>query len=205
MDAKIYSITAREILDSRGDPTVETTVVLMSGYRGTVSVPSGTSIGKYEAVELRDMDEKQFGGMGVLKAIQNVNGPINQKLHGMDAANQGLIDKTMVDLDGTPNKSKLGANAMLSVSLAVARATANHQKTPLYRYLNALANNGKPVPITRIPPPIFNIINGGKHGAGNLDFQEFHLIPASNKLYHQALEIGAEVYRAVEKILIYRN
>lgn len=205
MDSKIYSITAREVLDSRGDPTVETTVVLMSGYRGTVSVPSGTSIGKYEAVELRDMDEKRFGGMGVLKAIQNVNGPINQKLHGMDAANQGLIDKTMVDLDGTPNKSKLGANAMLSVSLAVARATANHQKIPLYRYLNALANNGKPVPMTRIPTPIFNIINGGKHGAGNLDFQEFHLIPASNKLYHQALEIGAEVYRAVEKILIYRN
>ncbi len=205
MDAKIYSITAKEILDSRGDPTVETTVVLTSGYRGTVSVPSGTSIGKYEAVELRDGDEKRFGGMGVLNAVGNVNTAMNQKLHGMDAANQGLIDKTMVDLDGTPNKSKLGANAMLSVSLAAALATANHERMPLYRYLNTLANNGKAVPMTRIPTPIFNIINGGKHGAGNLDFQEFHLIPASNKLYHQALQIGAEVYQAVEKILVYRN
>lgn len=205
MDSKIYSIGAREILDSRGDPTVETTVVLASGYRGTASVPSGTSIGKYEAVEIRDGDEKRFSGMGVLKAVQNVSGVINQKLHGMDAAGQGLIDKTMVDLDGTPNKSKLGANAMLSVSLAVARAAANHHKVPLYRYLNALANNGKAGPITRIPTPLFNIINGGKHGAGNLDFQEFHLIPASNKSYHEALEIGAEVYQAVEKILVYRN
>lgn len=205
MDAKIYSITAREILDSRGNPTVETAVVLNSGYRGTASVPSGASIGKYEAVELRDGDQKRYNGMGVLKAVQNVNTTINASLRGMDATNQGLIDKTMVDLDGTPNKSKLGANAVLSVSLAVAAVAANHKRIPLYRYLNGLANTGKPIAMTRIPTPIFNIINGGKHGAGNLDFQEFQVIPASNKPYHEALEIGVEVYQAVKKILIYRN
>jgi enolase len=205
MNSTIYSIAAREIIDSRGDPTIETTVVLQSGYRGTASVPSGTSIGKYEAVELRDHDEKRYNGMGVLTAIQNVNGVINEKLKGMDAANQGLIDKTMVDLDGTPNKSKLGSNATLSVSLAVAAAAASHKRIPLYRYLNSLTNTGNPAAITRIPTPIFNIINGGKHGAGNLDFQEFQVIPASNKPYHQALEMGAEIYQAVKKILIYRN
>jgi enolase len=205
MDARIYSISAREILDSRGNPTVETTVILTSGYRGVASVPSGASIGKYEAVELRDGDEKRYNGMGVLRAVQNVNTIINAKLRGIDATNQGLVDKTMVDLDGTPNKSKLGANAVLSVSLGVAAASANHQRIPLYRYLNGLINIDKPIAMTRIPTPLFNIINGGKHGAGNLDFQEFHVIPASNKPYHQALQIGAEIYQAVKKILIYRN
>ncbi len=205
MDSKVYSIIAREILDSRGDPTIETTVILTSGYRGTASVPAGTSIGKYEAVELRDGDEKRYNGMGVLKAVRNVNSTINTRLRGMDATNQGLIDKTMVDIDGTPNKSKLGTNAVLSVSLAVAVACANHQRMPLYRYLNNLATSGKPTAMTRIPTPLLNIMNGGKHGAGNLDFQEFHVIPASNKLYHQALEIGAEIYHAVKKILVYRN
>src|SRR5438876_5599723 len=122
MDSKIYSITAREILDSRGNPTVETLVILNSGYRGVASVPSGASVGKYEAVELRDGDEKRYSGMGVLKAVQNVNQTIHDKLKGMDALNQGAIDKAMVDLDGTPNKSKLGANAILPVSLAVAAA-----------------------------------------------------------------------------------
>jgi enolase len=205
MDANIYSVIAREIIDSRGDPTVETTVILNSGYRGTSSVPSGTSIGKYEAVELRDGDEKRFYGMGVLKAVGNVNTTINAKLKGMDALNQGLIDKTLVELDGTTNKSKLGSNALLSVSLAVAKAAANHQRVPLYRYLNSISNDGHPATMTRIPTPMFNIINGGKHGAGNLDFQEFHIIPASNKPYHLALEMGAEIYEAVKKILIYRN
>ena len=205
MDANIYSVMAREIIDSRGDPTVETTVILNSGYRGISSVPSGTSIGKYEAVELRDGDEKRYYGMGVLKAIQNVNTTINAKLKGMDAMNQGLIDKALVDLDGTANKSKLGSNALLSVSLATAVASANHKRVPLYVYLNSIANNGKTAAMTRIPTPMFNIINGGKHGAGNLDFQEFHIIPASNKPYHLALEMGAEIYDAVKKILIYRN
>jgi len=205
MDAKIYSITAREILDSRGNPTIETTVVLNSGYRGTASVPSGASIGKYEAIELRDCDEKRYNGMGVLNAVQNVNTTIGARLRGMDAANQGIIDKTMVDLDGTPNKSKLGANATLSVSMAVAVAASTHLRLPLYRYLNTMFGAEKAIPLSRIPTPLFNIINGGKHGAGNLDFQEFHVIPASNKLYHQALEIGAEIYQAVKKILMYRN
>jgi enolase len=205
MDSRIYSITAREILDSRGDPTLETTVVLNSGYRGVASVPSGTSIGKYESVELRDGDEKRYNGMGVLNAIQNVNGTIQTTLRGMDAANQGVVDKTMVDLDGTPNKSKLGANAILSVSMAVAVASAVQLKQPLYIYLNALFGGGKVSSMSRIPIPLFNIINGGKHGAGNLDFQEFHVIPASNKPFHLALEMGAEIYEAVKKILIYRN
>ena len=205
MDANIYSITAREIIDSRGDPTVETTVILNSGYRGTASVPSGTSIGKYEAVELRDGDQKRYYGMGVLSAVRNVDSTINTTLKGMDATNQGLIDKTLIELDGTVNKSKLGSNAILSVSLAVTRAAANHQRIPLYRYINTIAAGGKTVAMSRIPTPIFNIMNGGKHGAGNLDFQEFHLIPASNKPYHDALQIGAEIYEAVKKILIYRN
>lgn len=203
MDSGIYSVTAREILDSRGNPTVETTVILSSGYRGTASVPAGASIGKYEAVELRDNDEKRYGGMGVLTAVKNVNETIAQKIRGMDAMNQGSIDKIMVDLDGTPNKSKLGANAILSVSLAVAVAAAAHRRMPLYKYLNTLV--GVQMPILKIPTPTFNVINGGKHGAGNLDFQEFQIIPASNKRYSQGLEIGAEVYQAVKKILVYRN
>lgn len=205
MDSKIYSIAAREILDSRGNPTVEVQVILNSGYRGTASVPAGASIGKYEAIELRDNDEKRFAGMGVLKAIQNINTVIAAKLKGMDAVNQGLIDKTMVDLDGTPNKANLGANAILGVSLAVSVAAANHSRVPLYRYLNTLAGNGKPPAIIKIPTPIFNIINGGKHGAGNLDFQEFQIIPATSKPYHMALQLGVEVYKAVKKILEYRN
>lgn len=205
MDSNIYSITAREILDSRGIPTVETTVILNSGYRGTASVPAGTSIGKYEAIELRDEDAKRYNGMGVLKAVANVNTHIAKKLVGMDAMNQGVVDKAMVDLDGTPNKGSLGANATLSVSLAVSIAAANHMKLPLYRYLNRLAGNGKPPEITRIPTPIFNVINGGKHGAGNLDFQEFQLIPATSKQFRQGLQMGAEVYQSIKKILIYRN
>ena len=205
MDAKIYSVTAREILDSRGIPTVETMVILNSGYRGTVSVPSGTSIGKYEAVELRDEDAKRYNGMGVLKAVTNVNTVIAKKIAGMDAFSQGAIDKTLVDLDDTPNKAVLGANAILSVSLAVSVAAAGHMKMPLYRYLNRLAGTGSPPEITHIPTPIFNVINGGKHGAGNLDFQEFQLIPATNKPFHTALEMGAEVYQSIKKILTYRN
>ncbi len=206
MDSKIYSVTATEILDSRCTPTVETTVILNSGYRGTASVPSGASVGKYEAVELRDGDPKRYGGMGVLKAISNVNTILGPKLRGMDALNQGAIDKLMVELDGTPNKGNLGANSILSVSLAVAAAAANHSRLPLYKYLNQLAGDGgKPPALAKMPTPMFNIINGGKHGAGNLNFQEFHIIPASNKLFHQGYRLGAEVYMSVKKILTYRN
>lgn len=204
MDTTIHSIVAREILDSRGNPTVETTVILQSGYRGTASVPSGASVGKYEAVELRDKDENRYNGMGVLTAVTNVNTVIAPKLVGLDALDQKKIDETMIALDATPNKSKLGANSILSVSLACAVAAANHAKQPLYRYLSELAGR-QPAKIERMPTPLFNIINGGKHGAGNLNFQEFMVIPASNKPFHDALQIGAELYHHLKQILNYRN
>ncbi len=203
--SKIYSIKAREILDSRGNPTVETTVVLESGYRGTAAVPAGASLGKYEAVELRDGDSKRFGGMGVLKAVENVNSVLAAKLKGMDALGQAVLDKTMIGLDGTPEKKNLGANSILSISLATAVAAANHSRQPLYKYLNTLFNSLVPIKFERMPTPEFNIINGGKHGAGNLDFQEFHVVPATNKPYHEALRIGAEIYHSLKKILTYRN
>ncbi len=202
---KIYAIIAREILDSRGNPTVETMVVLESGYRGTASVPAGASIGTYEAVELRDKDEKRYRGMGVLKAVSNVNTIIGPKLRGMDGLNQGLIDTTMIQLDSTPNKAKLGANAILSVSLATAVAAAAQQRVPLYTYVNALFNTVLPTPIKRMPTPTLNLINGGKHGAGNLDFQEFHVVPATSKSYHVGLQMGVELDHILNDILVYRN
>ncbi len=205
VNTSIYAVNAREILDSRGDPTVETTVVLASGYRGTASVPAGTSLGKYEAVELRDHDEKRYNGMGVLNAMKNVNTTIASRVRGMDALLQSQIDKTLLDLDGTPDKHILGSNSILSVSLATAVAAANAKRLPLYRYLNAMFQQYRPTQMTRIPTPTFNIINGGKHGSGNLDFQEFHVIPATNKKFADALRIGAEIYKAVMRILKYRN
>lgn len=205
VNTNIYGVVAREILDSRGDPTVETTVVLESGYRGTASVPAGTSLGKYEAVELRDKDEKRYGGMGVLQAVANVNSIINSAVRGMNAADQSTLDKKLLDLDGTPDKHKLGANAILSVSQAAAVGAANAKRLPLYRYLNVMFQPYVQTEITKIPTPMFNIINGGKHGAGNLDFQEFHIVPASNKKFADALRMGAEIYKAVKQILKYRN
>lgn len=204
-DSTIYSIHSREILDSRGNPTIETTVILASGYRGTVSIPTGASIGKYEAIELRDRDEKRFAGKGVLKAIENVHTIIGPKVKGLDASRQGDIDNLMVTLDGTPNKATLGANSILSVSLATALAYSNHQRLPLYKYLNMLANNGRSTSMTKIPTPIFNVINGGKHGGGNLDFQEYHIIPATNRLFHDALRLGVEIYHDVKQLLINRG
>lgn len=203
--SKIHSVMAREILDSRDNPTVETTVILESGYRGTASVPAGASLGKYEAVELRDNDPKRYGGMGVLKAVNNVNSIIGAELRGENVLDQGLIDKTMVDLDGTSDKHKLGANSILSVSLAATVAAANYLQQPLYQYLNHLFSGTLPTSLVRIPTPTFNVINGGKHGAGNLDFQEFHVIPATNKSYSDALRMGVEIYDAVKQILQYRN
>jgi enolase len=203
--SSIYSIHAREILDSRGNPTVETTVILESGYRGTAAVPAGASIGTYEAVELRDNDPKRFGGMGVLKAVANVNTLLATKLKGIDALDQAALDKTMIELDGTPEKKNLGANSVLSISLACVVAAANHSQKPLYRYLNEMFAAFVPTKIERMPTPEFNIINGGKHGAGNLDFQEFHIVPATNKPLHEALRIGVEIYHSLKKILTYRN
>lgn len=205
VNTRIYSVIAREILDSRGDPTIETMVVLESGYRGVASVPAGTSLGKYESVELRDKDPKRYGGMGVLKAVAHVNGTIATTVKGMDALNQAALDKALIDLDGTEDKHILGANSILSVSMATAVAAANAKRLPLYRYINSLFIPFLETPMQRIPTPTFNIINGGKHGSGNLDFQEFHVVPASNKSFTQALEMGVAIYQQVRQILKYRN
>lgn len=204
-NTKIFGVYAREILDSRGSPTIETMVVLESGYRGVSSVPAGASLGKYEAAELRDNDPKRFDGMGVLMAVANINGPIHAKVKGMDAHDQAAVDKALIELDGSEGKKRLGANSILSVSLAIAAASATALGMPLYRYLNTLFTVFYPTTIHRIPTPTFNVINGGKHGAGNLDFQEFHITPATNKSYSDGLRMGVEIYNAVRQILIYRN
>lgn len=204
-NSAIYSVTAREILDSRGYPTVETQVILNSGYRGVCAVPAGASVGKYEAVELRDKDPKRYNGQGVLKAVANVNTVIAPRLRGMDALQQGAIDKTLVELDGSVNKQNLGANALLSVSQAVAVAAAAAVREPLYKYLNRLIQLSVRLQIEKMPTPTINLINGGLHGAGNLNFQEFHVIPATNKPYHEALQMGEEIYQSVKKVLVYRN
>jgi len=205
VNTKIYSITSREIIDSRATPTLETTVVLESGYRGIMSVPSGASIGKYEALELRDGDEARYQKMGVLKAINNVNTILASALKGKDAKQQFENDTTLIHLDGTPNKGKLGANAILSVSLALCAATAAAYRMPLYRYINILLKPTLPIPIKRIPIPLFNMINGGKHGAGNLNFQEFLVIPPSTISYHESVERCVETYNSIKHILEYRN
>lgn len=204
-DSKIYAIYAREILDSRGYPTLETTVVLNSGFRGVAGVPSGTSVGKYEALEKRDSDNKHYQGMGVLAAINNVNNIISPALKGMDSFNQNEIDKKLIDLDHTQNKSNLGANAILSTSIANAIAASNCQRISLYRYLNTLINPLFPTVIKKIPTPIIEMINGGKHGAGNLEFQEFHIVPASNRTLAQGLESCVDIYQTLRDLLIHRN
>lgn len=201
--AKIYSIKAREVLDSRGNPTVEAKVVLDDGWRGIASVPSGSSVGHSEALELRDGDNQRLGGLGVLKAVNNVRDTIAPKLFGMDPTNQDEIDKTLVALDGTNDKSKLGANAILAVSEAVCKAGAATSRLPLYKYVqNLAAKTGIEISSLKIPIPTFNLINGGKHGAGNLEFQEFHIVPNENKTYSQSLVMAEEIYQTVKKILI---
>lgn len=205
MSTKIYTMIAREILDSRGNPTIETMVILENGYRGFASVPAGTSLGKYEAKELRDNDEKRYFGMGVLRAVNIVNSTIAAKLRGMDALDQRGIDQAMLALDTTEDKSKLGANSILSVSLSVAAAAASAQRVSLFRYLNVLFSQFIPTQLIRIPTPTVNVINGGKHGAGNLDFQEFQIVPASSLPYHDALRLSVEVYQKLKGILQYRN
>jgi enolase len=192
--SKIKSIKASEILDSRGNPTIAATVVLDSGTVGSAAVPSGASTGKYEAVELRDGDKARFNGLGVLKAVNNVNKDIAAALNGMDAAGQEAIDNTMIKMDGTADKSHLGANAILGVSLAVAHAAANDAKKPLYRYLNDTKTYTLPV-------PMLNILNGGKHATNSTDLQEFMVVPAGVKTFHEALRMGAEVYQALKKVL----
>jgi len=200
---KIKAIFAREILDSRGNPTIETEVVLANGSCGIASIPSGTLVGKNEVIELRDNDPDRFNGLGVLKAVDNVNKIIGPKMIGLDAAYQTKVDQLLIELDGTVNKSKLGGNTTLSVSQACLKASAASYQMPIYTYIQAkyqLIDK-----LNTIPTPIFNIINGGKHGAGNLDFQEFHIIPSSRKSYHQALQSGQEIYQALKNELIRRG
>lgn len=204
--AKITKITAREILDSRGNPTIETAVFLDNGAYGVSSVPSGISVGKYEAIELRDKDPRRFGGLGVLIGVNNVNTTIAANLVGTDPTNQKQLDDTMIALDGTENKGKLGANTILSVSQAACKASAMSLRLPLYSYIGKLAASfGLTSLANRIPTPSFNILNGGKHGAGNLDFQEFMIIPSSNKPFPAALQLGVAIYNALRDVLIYRN
>ncbi len=203
---KIASISAREILDSRGNPTVEATVVLENGAMGVASIPSGASVGVHEAVELRDGDPKRFGGKGVLKVIANIHDVLAPKIIGLDAEEQKTVDQTLLAADGSPDKHVLGANSILPLSLATAVAAANAKRVPLYQYLHDLsATYGIRVEMGRIPTPVFNIINGGKHGAGNLDIQEFMVVPATVKPYKESLQIGVEIYHALKKVLSYRN
>jgi enolase len=192
--SQIDQIHAREILDSRGNPTVEADVVLESGARGRAAVPSGASTGEHEAVELRDGDPKRFGGKGVLKAVANVNGLIARELKSMDAIDQGAIDARLLDLDNTPNKSNLGANALLAVSMATARAAANFRKLPLYRYLGG--DNANTLPV-----PMMNIINGGAHADNNVDFQEFMIVPVGAEKFSEALRTGAEIFHTLKSVL----
>ncbi len=192
--ATITDIDAREILDSRGNPTLDVEVTLSSGAKGYAAVPSGASTGEREALELRDGDPTRYGGKGVRKAIANVNGPIRDLLLGQDPASQEEIDRLMIDLDGTENKSNLGANAMLGVSMAVAYAAAKDADQPLYRYL------GGEGPFT-MPVPMMNIINGGAHADNNLDIQEFMIIPVGAPNFAEALRYGAEIFHALKRRL----
>ncbi len=190
----IENIKAREILDSRGNPTLEVEVELYDGTIGRAAVPSGASTGKHEAVELRDGDKSRFNGLGVLKAVNNVNEKIAAALIGMSATDQADIDHTLIELDGAPDKSHLGANAILGTSLAVAHAAANLLDMPLYRYLGGVSTYTLPV-------PMMNILNGGKHAANSTDFQEFMVMPAGASSFSHALQMGTEVYHALKKVL----
>ena len=192
--SEIVTVKAREILDSRGNPTVETEVLLASGAFGKAAVPSGKSTGKYEAIELRDNDPARFKGNGVLKAIENVNEIIAEKIVGMESTNQSDIDREMIELDGTANKSKLGANAILSVSLSVATATAREFGIPLYKYLEG-AN------AITLPVPQFNVLNGGEHADSGLNIQEFLLLPIGVPNFREALRYGSEIYHTLSSIL----
>ena len=197
--AKIYS---RQILDSRSIPTLETVAILHSGHIGVASVPSGSSVGSYEARELRDNDPSRYLGNSVFQAVANVNTTIAQEIVGKEVSDVFGIERTLQQLDGTPNKSRLGANALLSVSLAIAKSLASENHLPLYTYFATQATNSHPL---FIPTPIFNMINGGKHGSGNLDIQEFHIIPARREAFATSLERGATVYIALKKLLARRG
>ena len=196
--APIVSVSAREILDSRGNPTIEVDVILETGAAGRAAVPSGASTGEREAVELRDGDPKRYGGKGVLSAVANVNGEIAEALADMDATDQMAIDRTMIELDGTENKGRLGANAILGVSMAVARAASIEVGLPLYRYL------GGPMART-LPVPMMNIINGGAHATNTIDFQEFMIVPVGAETFSDGLRMGTQVFHQLKKVLVARK
>ena len=198
LDTAIESIQAREILDSRGRPTIEAEVYLANGVVGLAQVPSGASTGSFEAHELRDDDKKRYGGKGVLKAVANVEHKIAPALIDLDAIDQALVDQTMIDLDGSPNKSNLGANAILGVSLATAKAAAETLGLPLYRYLGGTLANVLPV-------PLMNVINGGSHADNNVDIQEFMIVPVGAPSFKEALRWGAEVFASLAKVLKDKN
>lgn len=200
--SKITQVWAREILDSRGYPTVECYISLDTGEEVSASVPGGTSTGKHEAVELRDNDPHRMGGKGVQKVCQSINDVIRPALLGQDPTRQTATDQLLYNLDGTPNKSKLGANAILAVSTAICKAGAASVRMAMYKYLKEKYGL---ISELHIPSPIFNLINGGPHGAGNLDFQEFHVIPTSNKTFSQSLQLGVEMFMALEQVLISKN
>ena len=196
--SKIVSVFAREILDSRGFPTVEVDIVLESGGFGRASVPSGASTGSNEALELRDGDKKRYNGKGVLKAVENINNIIQKHLLGMNAFDQTKIDQLMIKLDGTDNKSKLGANAMLAVSIAIAEASSNELKIPLYRYVGGVGNK-------LLPVPLMNVINGGAHANNNLDIQEFMILPVGAPTFKEALRYGSEIFHQLKLICTLRG
>ncbi|MCW8163724.1 phosphopyruvate hydratase [Verminephrobacter aporrectodeae subsp. tuberculatae] len=190
----IVDIVGREVLDSRGNPTVECDVLLESGVMGRAAVPSGASTGSREAIELRDGDQSRYLGRGVLRAVEHINTEISEAVLGLDASEQAFLDRTLIDLDGTENKSRLGANALLAVSMAVARAAAEESGLPLYRYLGGMGS-------VQLPVPMMNVINGGAHANNNLDLQEFMIIPVGAPSLREALRWGAEVFHALKKII----
>lgn len=201
--AKIKQIIAREILNAKGHPTIETTVILNDGKTGKASVPSGTSIGNYEASELKDHDDKHFQGNGVKKAIANIHDLIAPSILGMEVTKQQEVDKKMIELDGTQNKGRLGANAILSVSMAVAKAAAKSAMLPTFLYLREfIKKESSPI---KIPTPCFNILNGGKHAGSNADFQEYMIIPATSKSYSESLDLSLIIYNSLRHILEENN
>ncbi|MDH5340244.1 MAG: phosphopyruvate hydratase, partial [Rubrivivax sp.] len=190
----IVDIVGREILDSRGNPTIECDVLLESGTMGRAAVPSGASTGSREAIELRDGDKSRYGGKGVLRAVEHVNTEISESVLGLDASEQAFLDKTLIDLDGSDNKGRLGANATLAVSMAVARAAAEESGLPLYRYFGGMGG-------MQLPLPMMNVINGGAHANNNLDLQEFMILPVGAPTFREAVRYGAEVFHALKKII----
>ena len=192
--SSIVDVVAREILDSRGNPTIEADVLLESGVMGRAAVPSGASTGSREAIELRDGDKARYGGKGVLKAVEHVNTEISEAIVGLDATEQAFIYKTLLDLDGTENKSRLGANALLAVSMAAAKAAAEESGLPLYRYFGGSG-------AMRMPVPMMNVVNGGAHANNRLDFQEFMIVPVGARSFREALRCGAEVFQALKRLI----